>query len=69
MPPSGHHPDEFPDAPAPGQEHPEDLVPEDFLLGVEIRCDPKHTPPAKHAIAEKNVHVRMKAVISLMTDA
>ena len=32
------------------------------ILQVENRCNPEHTPPAKHAIASKDVEVRMKAV-------
>ena len=44
-------------------------MPEDFLLQVEIRCNPEHTPPAKYTIAAKDVQMRMKAVISLMTVA
>ena len=46
-------------------------MPEDLLqiLQVELRCDPKNTPRAKYAVAAKDVQMRMKAVISLMTVA
>ena len=64
VPPALHHSDEVTVDLAPGQKHPEDLMPEELLqiLQVELRCDPKNTPRAKYAVAAKDVQMRMKAV-------
>jgi hypothetical protein len=64
VPPAPHHPDEVLVDLAPGQEHPQYLVPEKRfqILQVEFRGDPESSPTEKTAIRAEHVAMRVKAL-------